>query len=250
MATKRTPQIAWSMDGYGPKWDETNFISRFAQCAVKCGAVGRIASMRYGDREAAAIVPEHVAKDAPDLLSKQFRAEPKWVSFVAQGVEPRNWQLRVTFMHSPPERESIAHLLLVLDDPLDQPDISERLWSTFRKTSIAGDCDVAFLHPWGRWHADRQRRPPLVTSASLESILWATFIAPSALTFFDELKLPANVHTVRWQKDGSLFLRLSDSLRDLHEKVTSKGIEAERLALVRCFEAARKRKRAASQSRR
>lgn len=205
--TQPKPPFVWTIIEFDRNWRRTRYIERFLALTEKLSFVGLTESLEIGPKARSATPPRTLSRLADVLWRQVGRAE-----VYAEGNMPRPWSLGISVISNTPGKSN-GRLTLCFSGDFATPGASDSLWETFRTLAIEEDATCSYIDCWDRWLGLRDEASPIVSQASFESVLWATFIDAETMRKFrrDQLDLsPAKA--AEYTESGGLYLRLADTL--------------------------------------
>lgn len=208
-----TPPFMWVVAAYDRGWRQIRFVERFINAISSLNLVGAVEAVTTGDDNRPEPVP-----DAPSRVAEILWRQTGPASVVAAGTAPQPWLLNVSsFTDAAGE---ISRLTFRFGGDFSDASRSNELWQAFRSSIGEENATCSYIDSWDRWFDLRDEAPPLVSGATLETILWANFIDAETVSKFrrDQLDLsPAK--TAEWTNSGALYLRLADTLFPVEQAV-------------------------------
>jgi hypothetical protein len=106
--------------------------------------------------------------------------------------------------------------------------------------------EAAFIHPYERWVrltdvlASGPYGDPLTLGPMFRGVMWANFLGPGHLAFFDVEKLRRlEAHQIEWLGDEGVFIRVCADVRE----AATPEVEAEMVRLTEAMRRALRRSR-------
>jgi hypothetical protein len=240
----RQPPYAWVISAYDRDWEALGLVEQLLAAGVRLGLIGTLDRLGLGDQDRPQPLPPHTPAEVPGLLGAALWGQPGPKQLTAAGTTPVDWQLALSwFRDSPPgaeKLEAIGSLTLRFDRGTWDDAASTALWAEFCALHGAANTTHASIESWDLALDLRDRAPPLISQATMDSVYWANYLDPECMTHFERDRLDlSGAAEARWGTDGDLHLRLSATLGAGPTPAERARVEALRRRLLDAFRAAR-----------
>lgn len=206
----------WSADGRAP-------ARRLLERAREAGLIGPV--------EWYAAAPDDERRDVKkdDGVLERLLARPdpprRTYGINAGGSAPAPWELAMQlprWIEEDRQAQGINLFNLWFDDHRFAGAAgSDALCRAFRSVHGPENTEAALLHPYESWVKltdvvmDGAYGDPLTLGPMFQGVMWANFLGPGHLAFFDVRELERlKAHQVEWIGEEGLFIRVCEDVRD------------------------------------
>jgi hypothetical protein len=163
--------FVWVVSAYDRAWRSRRFVEAVLDAAASLNMVGTVDVVAIGDDQRS-LPPPRIAAGLAGMLWAQSGP----ATLIGGGRTPQPWGFHVSSLTD--EDGTMSTLTLRFGGHFSDEERSNMLWSTFRSTVGEDNATCAYVDGWDRCFELRDEARPLVSGATLETILWPTSSTP------------------------------------------------------------------------